>query len=89
MPEYRVIAYSREEPHGYGYAGTETVHYQELQESYTSLILRRKRWRTIDIEEVPAHVKISMGAFGDTGGWRSKFSDYLAWGRDGACTLRV
>jgi len=49
-------------------------------------LLQEKRWwgwKTIDREEVPAHVKISLGCFGDTGGWVSKFHDVGRWGRDG------
>lgn len=34
-------------------------------------------WRVVDRELVPAHAVVSMSAYGDTGGWRSKFSDYL------------
>ncbi len=50
-------------------------------------LLQEKRWwgwKTIDREEVPAHVRISMGAYGDTGGWTSKFAEYGSFGRDGA-----
>lgn len=40
-------------------------------------------WQTIDHEFVPAHVTISLGCFGDTGGWTSKFTEYGEFGRDG------
>jgi hypothetical protein len=33
------------------------------------------RWVDTDFEEVPSHVSISVGCFGDTGGWRSRFSN--------------
>lgn len=33
--------------------------------------------RTIDEEVIPGHVLISLGCFGDTGGWRSKFAEYI------------
>lgn len=52
-------------------------------------VLQQKRWwgwQTIDREEVPAHVRISSGAFGDTGGWVSKFNEYGRFGRDGMFT---
>jgi hypothetical protein len=32
-------------------------------------------WMDTDFEDVPAHVAISVGCFGDTGGWRSRFAD--------------
>ncbi|MGM5018749.1 hypothetical protein [Tardiphaga sp. 367_B4_N1_1] len=32
-------------------------------------------WRTIDREEIPGHVLISLACCGDAGGWRSKFAD--------------
>lgn len=31
----------------------------------------------LDTEEVPEHVMISLGCFGDTGGWRSKFARWI------------
>jgi hypothetical protein len=40
-------------------------------------LLQEKRWwgwQTIDREEIPHHVIISLGAFGDTGGWVTKFA---------------
>lgn len=52
--------------------------YQVLQER------RWWGWRTVDREEVPAHVRISVGAFGDTGGWTSKFASYGRFERDGS-----
>lgn len=33
--------------------------------------------QVIDSERIPADVVISLGCFGDTGGWKSKFSDYI------------
>lgn len=52
-------------------------------------LLQEKRfwgWKTIDREEVPTHVIISLGAVGDAGGWVSKFRDLGSWGRDGIIT---
>jgi hypothetical protein len=86
MSDYRVIAFTRTEPEDRGYVGTKRVHYQELQESYISRFFKRRKWRTIDREEVPAHVRISQSCFGDAGGWMSKFSDRFSWGTDGICT---
>lgn len=34
-------------------------------------------WRIIDSETIPDHVMISMGCFGDTGGWKSKFKEHI------------
>lgn len=51
--------------------------YQLLQER------RWWGWKTIDREEVPAHVSISLAALGDNGGWVSKFAKYGTFGRDG------
>lgn len=31
----------------------------------------------IDTEVIPEHVMITLGCCGDTGGWRSKFKDYI------------
>lgn len=77
---YRVKAYSRIERQPRGYVGTHRVYYQDLQ---------RKRWwgwQTIDTEEVPGWVRIYMGAYGDTGGWVSKFAHLGSFGRDGIIT---
>ena len=41
-------------------------------------------WKTVDSEVVPSHALISLGCFGDTGGWESKFTRYGSFGRDGA-----
>jgi hypothetical protein len=36
------------------------------------------RYREIlDTEIIPDHVLISLGCFGDTGGWLSKFTDHI------------
>ncbi len=79
---FRVIAYTRRIPEDRGYVGTQEVHYQDLQEG------DGRRWKTIDREEVPAHVRISQACFGDTGGWMSKFSNLFTWGTDGICTVK-
>jgi hypothetical protein len=80
MIRYRIKAYSRIERQPRGYIGTHRVHYQELQ---------RKRWwgwQTIGREEVPNWAVIYLGAYGDTGGWVSKFASFGSWGRDGVVT---
>lgn len=49
-------------------------------------LLQEKRWwgwKTIDREEVPSFVNIYRGAYGDEGGWVSKFAKYGKFGRDG------
>lgn len=76
----RVKAYSKKVPAARGYIGEDTVHYQDLQ------VKTPVGWITIDTEEVPDHVRISLGCFGDTGGWTSKFAVFGSWGRDGVVT---
>ena len=78
MTPLRVKAYTKKGPAPRGYVGEDEVYVQELQ------IWVMGGWRTIDQEEVPAHVRISLGAFGDNGGWRSKFAKFGRFGRDGA-----
>lgn len=49
-------------------------------------LLQERRWwgwKTIERIEIPSHALISLGAYGDTGGWRSPFTRYGTWGRDG------
>lgn len=63
------------------------VKVQKLPTGETIQMLQRKRrifgWKTLDSEEVPGHVLISLGCLGDTGGWVSKFTRYGSFGRDG------
>lgn len=73
----RVYAWSKVVPEDRGYVGIKRIYGQELQ------MKTRHGWETIDREEVPADVKISMGCFGDTGGWVSKFVVFGTFGRDG------
>ncbi len=55
----------------------------EHEESYQQLVkyeinlLGRPRRLIIDEEIIPDHVMISLGAFGDTGGWKSKFAIFI------------
>lgn len=52
-------------------------------------LLQEKRWwgwATLDREEIPQHVLISLGAFGDRGGWMSKFAALGNFGSDGKFT---
>lgn len=49
-------------------------------------VLQERRlwgWRTIDREEIPGDVIISLGCFGDSGGWTSKFARLGTFGRRG------
>ena len=46
---------------------------QELVEVDLNVNGRILHRRVIDMEIVPEHVMISLGCYGDTGGWRSKF----------------
>lgn len=77
----RVHAFTKAVPEAPGYVGKTEVHIQQLQVELAGL-----GWTTIDEEEVPAHVRISLGCFGDTGGWQSKFAAFGTWGRDGLMT---
>lgn len=76
----RVKAFTKTVPEARGYVGTTQVHIQQLQAWVMG------GWRTIDEEEVPGHVRISLGCFGDTGGWKSRFAPLGSWGRDGVVT---
>ena len=76
----RVHAFTKTVPAPRGYVGTEQIHIQQLQTQVPGL---GGRWITLDEEEVPSHVKISLGCFGDTGGWVSKFAKFGTFGRDG------
>lgn len=51
----------------------------------TQLLQERRwwGWKTIDSEEVPREVIVSIGTIGDTGGWVSKFAALGSFGRDG------
>ena len=58
----------------------------EMKNGQVVQFLQQKRWwgwQTIDHEFVPAHVTISLGCLGDTGGWTSKFRVHGVFGRDG------
>lgn len=77
MSRLRVYSFTKRVPAPQGYVGTDEVHIQQLQ-ARTPI-----GWMTLDEEEVPAHVKISSGALGDTGGWASKFAALGKFGRDG------
>lgn len=70
---YRVDRHSVRKPCGYftEYSHTE----QRLVEVTTSFFGVRET--VIDTEIVPEHALISLGAFGDTGGWMSKFAAYM------------
>ena len=43
----------------------------QIQKSYFFGLI--KVWEDLDVEFIPTHVIISMGVYGDTGGWKSKF----------------
>ncbi|NTF18216.1 hypothetical protein G6L37_07335 [Agrobacterium rubi] len=52
-------------------------------------LLQEKRWwgwNTLDYEDIPSHVLISLGAFGDRGGWVSKFASIGSFGSNGVFT---
>lgn len=48
--------------------------YRNKFEGY--MLLQEKRWwgwQDVEREDIPHHVHVSLGCFGDTGGWSSKF----------------
>lgn len=48
--------------------------YRHKFEGY--MLLQEKRWwgwQDVEREDIPHHVHVSLGCFGDTGGWSSKF----------------
>lgn len=55
-------------------------------------LLQERRWwgwRTIERVDVPSHVYISLGAYGDTGGWVSPFGVHGDFGADGIIRPRA
>ena len=76
----RVKAFTKTIPAPRGYIGDEQIHIQQLQIQIPGL---GGRWTVLDEEEVPSHVKISQGCFGDTGGWISKFAKFVTFSRGG------
>lgn len=56
-----------------GYTCPDRVQMNVLQR-YTGRVGRFfPHWRDVEHEDVPSHVAISVGCFGDTGGWLSRF----------------
>lgn len=53
---------------------------RDFQEIVTEVRILGFVLRTIveDREQIPPHAAISLGAFGDTGGWRSRFAGFIA-----------
>jgi hypothetical protein len=68
---FRVKAYSKQVPAGIGYVGYEEIHIQILQR-FNGLW-----WVKVDEEEVPHHAYFSSMFMGYTGGWVSKFAQYI------------
>lgn len=77
--QLRVKSYTRRVPAERGYIGEDVIHIQKLEEK------RWHGWVAIDEEEVPAHVKIAIGALGSDS-WKSKFGVHGTFGRDGIIT---
>lgn len=59
-----------------GYVDTDEVHVQRLMERRRGWF-GTSRWVEIDREIIPTHAVISMGAFGDAGGWKSRFAAHI------------
>lgn len=73
----RVVSFTRRTPPVRGYLDGDVERVQRLQVNVPGL-----RWITVDEEIVPPCVIISLGCFGDNGGWVSKFAA-LRFGPDG------
>lgn len=66
---HRIVGQTRRDPDG----AFNEARYNLLQQRVPGLRgLLFGRWRTVIAERVPDHVRISLGCFGDTGGWRSQ-----------------
>lgn len=65
----------REREHGY--IDISEVRYNILLERTPILGGLLHVWKEVDREVVPDHASISLGCFGDTGGWRSRFQAYM------------
>ncbi|AGS81044.1 hypothetical protein [Caulobacter phage Cr30] len=78
----RVYAVTETLPKQKGYLDNEKIRKQYLQKKGLF------GWITIDEETVPDWAVISLGCFGDTGGWVSKFAKYGSFGRDGLITSK-
>jgi hypothetical protein len=76
MAELRVIAFTQRyverEP---GYLPIEKTRKVQQLVFVEPGFFGRSRHVVLDTEIVPEHVLISVGCFGDTGGWKSKFAD--------------
>jgi hypothetical protein len=60
--------------------------YRSLRSYEGYQLLQERRWwgwKTLERVDVPECVYISLGAFGDTGGWVSPFARHGRFGRDG------
>ena len=67
----RVKMFVRSVPEGRGYIGYRRLYEQRLQKKIGPF------WWTIDKEEVPDDVIISLGCSGHTGGWKSRFAAHI------------
>lgn len=65
---HRIVRRSRPDPD----AAFGRAHYNVLQCLDVLFFGLVKRWGTIEEERIPDHVIISVGCFGDTGGWSSR-----------------
>lgn len=75
-PTYRVVGRTVRERE-YGYVDLSEVRYNILQKRMPILWGMLHVWKEVDREVVPGDVMISMGCFGDTGGWVSRFAQYI------------
>jgi hypothetical protein len=77
-PEYRVERFKRtftEREHGYLPVEREREFQRLVRISYGWL---GSHTEVLGVEEIPQHVLISLGCFGDTGGWKSRFAEYIS-----------
>lgn len=70
----RVVGRIVRVPPARGYRDWTEAHLNVLQVYKGRLGSLFPRWVDVETEDVPGHVAISIGCFGDTGGWTSRFA---------------
>ncbi|MBO9428716.1 hypothetical protein [Sulfitobacter sp. R18_1] len=72
---YRVVGRKIKDGDAWG----DYTRYNVLQKKVSIMFGLISYWADIDSEKIPQHVEISVGCFGDTGGWKSKFASQLSF----------
>lgn len=70
----RVVGRAVRKPPAYGYRDWTEERWNVLQVYKGRFGRFFPRWVDVETEEIPGHVSISVGCFGDTGGWLSRFA---------------